>query len=405
MKFFLICLALIHTSIQGENFKQHSSNTKMAKRCLLEKFPTELYFGKYFLDPFNDLKITEKTWEQRINFPCFYERESLKNQFQVDVKLWWNTIFKKADLLSGFPHVGEKKLQPKHLKKIELTQIFLKRLFILFAYAPLSYVFNNNASALPKSDPLYEPLKPFPFPLASALSHGGRVLIILKNIKDKDFFNLLLGGNEDTESISFLRSFASHGVYKESGKIFEDKIFMGLLDALSLDHHGINIPFGGVGNLNELGYFIGPEGQSYNNEKDSSIDKYQLGHIFIGRDRFSDMSTLLIGVESTQPGGISPFKTGGKHHGITSGLEDQTLNRSVSGGQKWLPLIGSLAPASYGGLIIVITPEKLILLKDVWQKLLSIPDNQLGEIFLSLLAMNSTEAKKYISDIISENHQ
>lgn len=402
MKKIITSLVFLCGSMSAETPQHHDVFKKMAKKCLSEQFPTEQSFGKEFLGPFENMTVNETTWPQRMNSSCAYQSQSLKNQFRTDVNLWWNTIFKQPENVSGVKKIGGKILQDKHLVKLKKTQDFLKRMFIMFAYAPLSYVLNDNAAALPKSHPLHESIKPFPFPLASALSHGGRVLVVLRGINDKSFFNLLLGGNESIESISFLRSFASHGVHEEGGRIFEDKLFAGVLDTLALDHHGVNVPFGGVGNINELGYLIGPEGQSYNQSSTSRIGKYQLGHLFIGKDRFPKvgLSSLLVGMESTEPGGTSPFKSGGKSHGIISGMEDQTLNRSVTGGQKWLPLIGSMAPASYGGLIVYITPEKLDVLKNLWNKILLIPDDRLKTIFKPLLAMNSTEAQNYLNSVL-----
>merc|ERR1712232_304008 len=90
------------------------------------------------------------------------------------------------------------------------TVLFLKRLFLCFATCGLSYTPEENGSDS----------KPWPFPIAASLSHGGRVNLRLDNIPCREFLNLLIFGdrhawNWDTQGpprVLYARTIASHGV-------------------------------------------------------------------------------------------------------------------------------------------------------------------------------------------------
>lgn len=377
------------------------------KKCPSAKYPALQYFGINFLGqiPPEKFNITEKSWKQLENEPCSFDENVIRDQFQTDVGLWINTIFVSAKSI-GFK-VGGKALKEKHVVKLKETQGFLKRWFLLMAYAPMSLFTNDNASAKDPTEPTYQVPAPFPYPLASALSHGQRILIVLQDLPngkglDKITFNLLLGGDyQEDPIIEELRSFASHGTHQTpNNKVVEDKLFAGVLGALKGDHHMVNVPLGGVGNKNELGYFIGPEGQSYEANKDTSVSNYQLGHIFIGVDRFKNgMSALLMGVESTAPHKTSPFTTGGKNHNITSGMKDATTNRSATGGSKWANLLGGIAPATYGGMVINVHRTELAKLKKLFDTVLAMSEERQKEIFMTLLSGNAAEGNLYLRSI------
>ncbi|MDP2193852.1 MAG: hypothetical protein Q8K36_04950, partial [Alphaproteobacteria bacterium] len=367
-----------------------------AKKCDVTDFPTKRFYGKDFIGSFHNFPVTQQIWQQDMNVDCNFREDVLYQQFKTDVILWWHTMFAKPHWNGKDFVIGGKKLVRKHTQDLKARRNFIKRVYLMLAHMPLLCDYNNNASVLDKANELYQDPMPFPYPLASALSHGGRILIVLEGMSDREFFNVLLSGKEDTQCIAEKRRFASHAVEQCNGKIYETKVLMGLVDAISGDQYGVNIPFGGVGNKNELGYEIGITGHSYNETDAKHVKNYQLGHVFILRDRFKEKSVLLMGVESTEPGGKSPFLTGGKTHDITSGIKDQTLNRSVTGGQKWLPLMGDLAPGNYGGLIVTITPEIFAQLKVIWDHFLAIPDDELENFFLELLSRNGLEAKAYL---------
>ena len=207
-------------------------------------------------------------------------------------------------------------------------------------------------------------------------------------------YNLLLSGNQNkTPIIDFGRMFASHGVHEADGKLVEDKLMAGM----GASHHGVNVPLGGVGNINPAG-IIGPEGQSYEINSDVSKGEYQLGHVYIRRDHFRNFDSLLMGVESTAPGRSSPFLTGGKSHDITSGMKDATLNKSSTGGQKWEVLLGSRAPATYGGLSVQINPTRLARLERLFDIVFSMPTEEQEALFKELLVCKATEANAFLRE-------
>jgi hypothetical protein len=320
-----------------------------------------------------------------MNSACVYTEEAIRDQFRKDVILWHNAMFKQPK--NG--KVSNKTLQTKHLTQLRNTQNFLKRWILTLAFGPLKYVTKNNASSKEQGEAGYQAWTPFPYPLASALSHGQRMIIMLKNVGNLKMYNLLLSGNQNTTStIDFSRMFASHGVHEKNGKIIEDKLMAGM----GASHHGVNVPLGGVGNINPAGDIIGPEGQSYVKNSETSKSGYQLGHVYIRRDRLTSLDSLLMGVESTAPGSSSPFLTGGKSHDITSGMKDETTNKSSTGGQKWEVLLGSRAPATYAGLSVQINPERLALLERLFTAVLAMPVEEQAELFKDLLKSKATEA-------------
>ncbi|MBP9752275.1 MAG: hypothetical protein KBD31_00470 [Proteobacteria bacterium] len=386
-----------------QNNDEDASAVAALKKCPNTKYPTSRYFGTGFVGIIPQVKMTinENTWTQKMNQPCIFDEAVIRDQFQTDIALWLNTILVKKGVGEM---VGGKKLKAKHISKLNETQNFLKRWFLLMAFSPLKYVTKDNAGAKNPGTPDYQIPQPFPYPLASALSHGQRMIIELQDVVngkglDSAFYNLLLGGDTDEKPIiDELRSFASHGTHQEpNGKVAEDKLLSGFMSAIQLDHHMVDVPLGGVGNKNEMGFFIGAEGQSYKVGQDTGFGNFQLGHIFIGVHRFNNgVSSLLMGVESTAPHKNSPFKTGGKNHNITSGMKDSTTNRSATGGQKWANLLGGMAPATYGGMIINVTRVELPKIKLLFDTVLAMPENQQALLFQKILTMNANEANQYL---------
>jgi hypothetical protein len=354
-------------------------------------------------DELPSLAVDRFSWSPHMRKAGDPVEPAANSQFQVDIQLWLSTIFKTAFVGQK---VGGKTLVEKHIQKLRQTQAFLQRYIILMALNPLVMVYKNNGTAQ-AGHQQEEPI-PFPFPLASAISHGGRVLMVLPpEVHFSKMFSFLIAGEESVKmgsdrDISYNRHFASHGVSINKNNHFEEEK---LLAGITGTHRGIDLPFGGVGNENELGFIIGPTGKSYRFNSSKHVDKYQHGHVYIRPDTYvstfgrgSKYSTLLIGVESTMPGGESTFATGGKSHDITSGMKDQTLNRSVTGGQKWAPLMGDQGPASYGGLLLVLPADNNCyeVFKQICSILLQLPQPRQQEIFTELLTRNADHARSYL---------
>ncbi len=395
---FFLCLwfvfsVFLRNDVVLASAQRESVNEVKSKKCSIEIFSDVDDYGKTFLGEFSDddFRVTQDTWEQEMNTRCNYSERAIRAQFRTDVILWYNAMFAQPKER----RVSDKILKKKHLDQLNGTQNFIKRWILMLAFNPIMYVTKNNASSKSQDDSDYQSWSPFPYPLASALSHGQRMLVMLKNVSNIKMYNLLLSGNQNTRPIiDFGRMFASHGVHEADGKLVEDKLMAGM----GASHHGVNVPLGGVGNINPAGDIIGPEGQSYEVNSDVSKGEYQLGHVYIRRDHFRNFDSLLMGVESTAPGRSSPFLTGGKSHDITSGMKDATLNKSSTGGQKWEVLLGSRAPATYGGLSVQINPTRLVRLERLFEIVLSMRIEDQEDLFKELLKCKATEANMFLRE-------
>ncbi|PIZ34320.1 MAG: hypothetical protein COY39_00350 [Alphaproteobacteria bacterium CG_4_10_14_0_8_um_filter_37_21] len=383
-----------------QTIKHQDPLNKSSSKCINPQYPKHKKFGKDFVSPLplEKIQIDSQSWKQQHNSDCVFTNDNIQDQFQSDIGIWLNTLFNRTNT------VGGKKLSNKEQYILIKKQEFLRRWFLLMAYAPIHYVRSDNASSENSNSLSFQRPVHFPFPLASSISHGQRILMTLTNKSgtsklNKLMYNLLLSGAVDQKPvIDEFRSFASHGVSKApNNKLIEEKLLTGFLGAIRGNHHMINIPVGGVGNKNELNYFIGPEGESYTKDDDKRVDNFQLGHVFIAEHSFSDnISSLLMGVESTAPYKTSPFSEGEKTHTIISGYEDESKTRAVLGGQKWSKLLGDLAPAKYGGMLINIEDSQLEELKALFDIILSWDEKKQFVFFLKLISMNASEANNFL---------
>ena len=160
----------------------NNATEKKSKKCSTETFPDVESYGKTFLGEFSedDFRVTQDTWEQEMNTRCNYSESAIRAQFRTDVVLWYNAMF--AQPKDG--RVSAKELKPKHTKQLHSTQNFIKRWILMLAFSPVMHVTKNNASAKSQDDPDYQAWSPFPYPLASVLSHGQRMLVMLKNVNN-----------------------------------------------------------------------------------------------------------------------------------------------------------------------------------------------------------------------------
>jgi len=135
--------------------------------------------------------------------------------------------------------------------------MFLKRLLVCYALCGVYYSEAGNAEQLGD---------PWPYPIASVLGHGSRVLIRLEDVDSSEFLNYLLTG--DARIVDWKdgrppmpiqrRIAATHSVeLKETGQIIEKKLRVtNVADAVRCingNHLGLNLPIGGAGNPSPLG--------------------------------------------------------------------------------------------------------------------------------------------------------
>jgi len=150
--------------------------------------------------------------------------------------------------------------------------MFLKRLWICLARCGVYYTEVANTALVGEQ---------WPYPLASMLGHGSRVLIRLEDVEGPELMNFLLFG--DPLEVDWReavvpwplrsRSAATHCVEvdPETGNIMERKLRVmnaadsvrNLSDGVRKKHLGLNLPIGGVGNPSPMGpeHFIGFAGK------------------------------------------------------------------------------------------------------------------------------------------------
>jgi len=238
--------------------------------------------------------------------------------------------------------------------------LFLKRLFLCFAVCKLTYCTQENGAAT----------HAWPFPLASALCHGSRILIRLEGVSCAEFTNFLLLGDAtadegDVPSPMFARWAATHavGLHEDTCQLYEQKLtprqgLQNLDDGLKSKHLGLDLPVGGFSNTVPKDgdtMYIGPAGVPFRLKKVAGgkqvvfADEMQHGHLYFRRDDFgseaTNLSSILLGIENSAPHKESFF--GGKH---TAAAKNQET--SPFGTRKWRDYRkgGQEVPADVGGM-------------------------------------------------------
>lgn len=174
---------------------------------------------------------------------------------------------------------------------------FLKRLFICLALCGVHFVEDDNLQVLGQE---------WPFPLASLLGHGGRILFRVEDVDVYNFLNFLLKGDEEAhdwkQSIPppFLKRLAAtHGVDVVEGCIFERKlkatnlndVANNVADGFQGKHLGLDLPLGGLGNISpvwKLGEkshaHIGFRGEAILSDTNMPKAGIQGGHLYLRVD-------------------------------------------------------------------------------------------------------------------------
>jgi len=140
--------------------------------------------------------------------------------------------------------------------------LLLKRLLVCFALCGVYYTEVPNSAQIGDL---------WPYPIASVLGHGSRVLVRLEEVEGYEFLNFLLTG--DPGSVDWReqgippplksRIAASHSVQMEmeTGNLIERKLrvmnaadsVQNITDGIRKKHLGVNLPIGGVGNPSPMG--------------------------------------------------------------------------------------------------------------------------------------------------------
>jgi len=235
--------------------------------------------------------------------------ETMADEMKRDVQLVWQTLFPQRPLNSLPPPP----MSTEDRALLNSRVNFLKRLLFCLAICRLNFCTEQNSATF----------RPWPYPLASAICHGGRILIRLDGVKWRDFINLLLFGDPgwhdwevDGVPLPFVpRWAASHAVRLKGNtsqpyevKMTKRHTRRNIADGLLSHHLGMPLPLGGLGNpcpevANQGELFVGPAGTPYS--ATGYVKDIQNGHLYLRWDDFGVTSfPVLARVSGTDDAGI-----------------------------------------------------------------------------------------------------
>jgi len=363
---------------------------------------------------------------------------AMTTDLKRDVILFYQTLFS-----NNIPRIRGRTtdlaISPEDLQLMDQKVVFLKRLVLCLAWCGLYSCCEDNG----------DDLRFWTFPLASALCHGGRILICLEGVSCQQLMNaLILGVDADWSweekgppQCIYVRRTATHAlrigrkmeVHERRGK---------MLASVFGNHLGMDIPVGGFGNsapcIGEEKLFIGPAGVPYRIEKDNRyspvfLNQAQHGHLYMfwedfsrkvnsnsaeedenssvageepmeaGVERSSTSSlrhpsgALLIGIEASAPQKMSLF---GDWHGVHA----RSKGQSAFGKRKWRDYRAcGEVPASLGGMRVNINSGTFTSLQRLLSLVkLSLPsqprrnekeEKEEKELFQQLLQATGPEAR------------
>jgi hypothetical protein len=393
----------------------------------ISKCYDNIYNNEFSLDVYNP----DQTLKQ-INFDSFDTRVdktiSPKKEFYRDVLFWFETFSKPLR-----DHTDEEN------REIGLASFkVLLQTFLVSAISGISWSSKIQESLLhfqkDQSDKkVYENFD-WAFPLASLLSHGGRVNFLFKNKRLNNFSDYVCNKFGYLEEEEFKcadhmrlmkRRFSSHGFKVEDNKILESKGFGVSLKNLAVDYlekveksiysssktnkflymyyrkikEGENENQFSKDEYNHFplqNWFYAPFGglkNKFNNEemkKFNSKAKKFSGHFFfrLGWDVLQDKNPpqrdvsntwdcFMIGVESS-PAGEKDFY--GRDHGVMSAIKNSNNDISLTGTHKWAKIFeGKKFPHKYGGITVYINETlKLIPIYEITKILVNILQDEIA---------------------------
>lgn len=245
-----------------------------------------------------------------------------------------------------------------------------KRLFAVLKYGPLCYRRSPTDS-----------FEPWPYTIATALSHGGRILIQLpryKNrkvyfAKDDPFMQWLLGGSMELAKSRH----ATHGIREVTDKshgikeVAEVHGWEARLLPLGMEHLGLNIALGGRGRNSPYGEFWDTQPLQYISDAKQVKADGRHGHMYLGfLPGWRKMGglwgktphcALLVGIEGSNP---LLRDVVGHYHGPNA----SSSIVKVAGGIGWKHLTIANKPGEYDCLFVDLSDESALdAIKEVYQ--------------------------------------
>jgi len=235
-------------------------------------------------------------------------------------------------------------ISPEEIRLHDLRVMFLKRLLLAFVVCGLTFTSDTNGSRH----------RSWPFPMASALCHGSRVMVRLNGVPWKKFLAFLFLGNEYEDwnwdekgppPAMYQRRAATHSV--KMGKDGPREVRLKGLQthqALSQNHLGMDLPLGGLGNPGPTsktshGCMVGPSGVPFRKSRGDMrgpcaelrkktgqktyeyVSSIQHGHLYVRWDDFGSQCTrkLVVG-----------RKSGSRSTTVPDGEKDQSRTNSYA---------------------------------------------------------------------------
>eukprot|EP00927_Polykrikos_kofoidii_P078130 TRINITY_DN7499_c0_g1_i1.p1 TRINITY_DN7499_c0_g1~~TRINITY_DN7499_c0_g1_i1.p1 ORF type:complete len:1017 (-),score=156.65 TRINITY_DN7499_c0_g1_i1:112-3162(-) len=233
---------------------------------------------------------------------------------QADMKrgciLLYQTLFAQSEKLAQPRPAWRHNEEPEFNFRI----MFLKRLVVCLAACDLKYSKEENGHFA----------RDWVFPIASAITFGGRILIRLDGVNWQEFVNFLLFGDvkgfdwfkDGGEKLSvpspfYARWAATHavGLVQEHCQLYERKLTTrnaveNVRAGMKSHHLGMDLPVGGLGNpapdtLSSTygGLFIGQAGVPFRSDY-QYVAEVQHGHLYMRWDDFGVQSTPVLCHES-----------------------------------------------------------------------------------------------------------
>lgn len=367
----------------------------------------------YFSQESSSSKLTIRSEDQKTiidkvlkDIPLTSQEKKILQKVRVNLvkQIIWEE-YRKFGYKAQFERDGEMWL--KTLENGGFTSTILQRVFTVIRYGGLLFKeWNDEKNSRPK----WHFWRKRGWPIASALSHGSRVIIQLdrERISKNKFWNWLITGDPDEDASIYISTSTTSEKAQKGGKyvfkrlgathsldfipnkmqfnlpanrkkiVHEIKTF-GLKDSKVLagrkkslashSHWGMNIPMGGLGEEPYLYTMTKNDLPLTKDEATESVDfSGKWGHMYIyflspNKDRFGG---IMIGVENSEPNVRDSM---GENHSIKA----KSPLLSPTFGYKWWKkgskpdLRACSGPAKYNGLLVDLSEGWEFLMKRAWK--------------------------------------
>jgi len=365
----------------------HTSLDESTVRVTLRVLESDQVFDISRCQPSSHMKImgynewkptTGKQWsavwkspwrdEDLINWTSLLN--TMTTEMKNDVIITYQTLFAQSSRHAPW----RPKLSPAEEEAHDLRVLFLKRLFLCLAACKLTFCTEENGTNM----------RPWPFPLASALAHGNRILVRLDGVHWHDFLNLLLFGDpkahhwtsEDVPSPFWARWAATHAIgLHPNSRLYERRLksgsaFKNVKDGFLGHHLGMDLPIGGLGNrappCKHGPLFVGSAGVPFRRNAGGVDVKYmediQHGHLYLRWDDFGVTTVPVLAAEGSRSStpapladpGVASLEGGGRtSRASTASRLSTQMSRGMTQGSVATPSVATprdkpMTPSCYG---------------------------------------------------------